>query len=79
MASVQRNWPVIAISSAGVIFILLGLLALAMPPAQEGVQLWQLDHQHAVYQMDVAGSFVLGLGIALTWLSGKLWNRQQLS
>ena len=37
MSPAQRNWPVIAISSAGVAFILLGLLALALPPAQEGV------------------------------------------
>jgi cytochrome c biogenesis protein CcdA len=79
MSPVQRNWPVIAISGAGVAFILLGLLALALPPAQEGIRLWQLDHQHAVYQMDVAGSFALGLGMALTWLGGKLWNRQLLS
>jgi cytochrome c biogenesis protein CcdA len=79
MSPVQHNWSVIAISGAGVAFILLGLLALALPPAQEGIRLWQLDHQHAVYQMDVAGSFALGLGMALTWLGGKLWNRQLLS
>jgi drug/metabolite transporter (DMT)-like permease len=79
MPPAQRNWPVIAISSAGVIFILLGLMALALPPAQEGMQLWQMDNQHAVYQMDVAGGFALSLGMALTWLGGKIWNRQLLS
>jgi len=47
----------------------------ALPAPQEGAQLLQLDSQHAVNVMDVAGSFVLGLGLALTWIGSRLWNR----
>ncbi|MGC9468300.1 MAG: hypothetical protein ACP5HS_06905 [Anaerolineae bacterium] len=79
MPSLKDNGLVVAVSSAGVLFILLGLLALALPPSQEGVELWQLGPLHAIYLMDAAGAFALGLGVALTWVGGKLWNRQLLS
>ncbi len=75
-ASALYNWPVMALSSAGVTFILLGLLALALPTAYEGAQLWQLDSGHAIYLMDLAGAFALGMGVVLTWLGGKLWSYQ---
>jgi len=76
MPSPRHNWLVVALSAAGVIFILLGLLALALPTSQEGMHVWQLDSRHAIYLMDVAGSFAIGLGLVLTWLGGRLWNRQ---
>ncbi len=71
----EYNWSVLGLSGAGVFFILLGLTALALPTAHEGVHLWQLDSGHAFYLMDVAGSFALGFGIVLTWLGGQLWKR----
>ncbi|MCJ7548274.1 MAG: hypothetical protein MUQ30_01155 [Anaerolineae bacterium] len=79
MPAPRHNWLVVALSAAGVIFILLGLLALALPTSQEGIHVWQLDSQHAIYLMDVAGSFAIGLGVVLTWLGGKLWNRQLMA
>jgi len=79
MPAPRHNWLVVALSAAGVIFILLGLLALALPTSQEGMHVWQLDSQHAIYLMDVAGSFAIGLGLVLTWLGGKLWNRQLMA
>jgi hypothetical protein len=71
-----RNGAVIALSLGGLAFILLGLLVIALPTAREGIQLWELDDRHAIYLMDIAGGFALGLGLALTWLGGKVWNRQ---
>jgi len=75
----RHNWLVVAISAAGVIFILLGLLTLALPTSQEGMHVWQIDSQHAIHLMDIAGVFAVGLGLVLTWLGGKLWNRQLTS
>lgn len=72
----RGNKLVIALSGAGVVFILLGLFVLALPAAQEGIHLWQLDSTHAIYQMDVAGAFVLSLGIMLTWLGSSFWKLQ---
>lgn len=72
----QQEWAVIALNGAGVLFILLGLLALALPAAQEGAQLWQISHQHALYLMDVAGGFAVGMGLMLTWLGGQFWKQQ---
>jgi len=71
----RGHWGVTAISAAGILFILLGLTAVALPEPQEGAQLLQLDGQHAVNVMDVAGSFVLSLGLILTWIGSRLWNR----
>ncbi len=79
MPAPRHNWLVVALSAAGVVFILLGLLALALPTSQEGMHVWQLDSQHAIYLMDVAGSFAVGLGFVLTWLGGKLWNRHLMA
>jgi hypothetical protein len=72
----RGNWLVIAVNAAGVLFIVLGLLALALPTAYEGPQLWELDPQHTISLMDAAGSFVLALGLMLTWLGSRIWHRQ---
>lgn len=77
--SANPHGLVVALSAAGLIFILLGFLALALPPSQEGVHVWQIDALHAIYLMDVAGVFALGMGLALAWLSGKLWNHHLMS
>jgi hypothetical protein len=79
MPAPRHNWTVVVLSAAGVIFILLGLLGLAIPTSQEGMHVWQLDSRHDVYLMDVAGSFAIGLGLVLTWLGGKLWNRRLMA
>jgi hypothetical protein len=71
----KYNWPILALSAAGVAFIFLGLIVLALPTAQEGVHIWQLDSEHAFYFMDAAGVFALGLGVILTWLGGRLWKQ----
>jgi hypothetical protein len=76
MHKTRFNWLVIALNGAGVLFILLGMLALAMPTAQEGMQIVQLDKEHALYLLDIAGGFVILFGLLLTWLGGKFWSRQ---
>jgi hypothetical protein len=70
---------VVALSGAGVVFILLGLMALALPTAHEGAYIWQLNGQHTFYLMDIAGSFAIGFGVILTWLGSRLWKHQMES
>lgn len=70
---------VIALSAAGVAFILLGLVTLALPDSYEGLIIWQLDPLHAISWLDVAGGFALGMGVILIWLSGRIWNRKLMS
>jgi hypothetical protein len=79
MTGGKRSILVIAMSAAGVLFILLGLAGLALPQAQEGARLWQVDTQHAVHLMDLVGIFAVGIGLTLTWLGGKYWNQQVLA
>ena len=76
MLTTRSNGVVISLSAAGVLFILLGLVALALPAPQEGIRILQLDGAHTLYSMDIAGMFTIGLGVVLTWLSGKFWTRQ---
>ncbi|MDF1514550.1 MAG: hypothetical protein P1S60_12145 [Anaerolineae bacterium] len=76
MPSTRFNWLVIALSGAGVGFILLGLLALSLPTAQEGMRIVQLDSEHTLYLLDIAGGFVILFGLLLTWLGGQFWRRQ---
>jgi hypothetical protein len=72
----KQHWLVIALSGAGVIFILLGLMVLALPDAYEGFHVWQLNSEHTFNLMDVVGALVLGLGVILNWLGGMLWQYQ---
>lgn len=76
MTSPKHNWMVIALSGAGVLFILLGLMALALPPTYEGFYILELDSEHSFYLMDVIGVFALALGVILNWLGGTLWKYQ---
>jgi hypothetical protein len=76
MKGSRYNWLVIGLSGAGVIFIFLGLLTLALPTAQEGVRIVQLDKEHALYLLDIAGGFVIIFGLLLTWLGGQFWRSQ---
>ena len=76
MIAGKQHWLVIALSGAGVLFILLGLMALALPDTYEGAYVWQLNSEHTFYLMDVVGVFVLALGVILNWLGGALWKSQ---
>lgn len=69
------DWRVVALSVAGILFILLGLIAFALPAPQEGELLLRLDSNHSVNLMDAAGLFAVGLGIVLAWLGGMLWQK----
>lgn len=68
------NWLVLALSAAGVLCILLGLLALAVPASREGAMIWHVDGKHTVHMMDAAGLTASALGVLLIWLSGQLWQ-----
>jgi hypothetical protein len=67
---------VLALSGAGIFFILFGLLALGLPASREGALLWELNAEHALSVVDAVGAFAASLGVALTWLSGMFWQRQ---
>lgn len=70
------DFTVPALSAAGIGFILLGLVAFALPADYEGELLMMLTPNHSLHVMDVAGAFAVGLGIVLTWLGGMVWQRQ---
>ncbi|MGC9398679.1 MAG: hypothetical protein ACP5HM_06040 [Anaerolineae bacterium] len=71
-----EDWRVIALSAAGICFIALGLFIFALSEDQEGTVLWQLGSEHALRTMDLAATFTVSLGVALTWIGGMLWQRQ---
>lgn len=55
---------------------MLGLVALALPPAQEGELLWEITPEHSLRMMDAIGGGAAGLGVLLTWLGGLLWHKR---
>jgi len=71
-----KDWRILALSGAGSIFIILGLMTLALPSTYEGMLVLGLGPEHALRMMDIAGMFSAGIGVILTWLSGMLWQRQ---
>ncbi|MEA3308445.1 MAG: hypothetical protein U9Q70_02900 [Chloroflexota bacterium] len=73
---VNLDWGIISLSLAGIFFILLGLVVLALPDGQEGIIIWQLDPDHALRLMDAVGVFATTLGVSLAWLGGMFWRRQ---
>lgn len=76
MAGFKQGWLVMMLSGAGVFFILMGLVALAVPTTYEGIYIWQLDSDHTFHLMDAVGAFALAIGVVLTWLGGVLWKVQ---
>lgn len=76
MTAPKQNWLVIALSGAGVLLILLGLMALALPDTYEGIYVWQLNSEHTFYLMDIVGVLALALGVILNWLGGAFWKSQ---
>ncbi len=68
-------WQVYLFSGAGLVSILTGLAALALPAGQEGALVWQLSPQQAIYWMDVAGFLTSLLGVVATWMGARLWRR----
>lgn len=75
----NRDWHILALSGAGIFFIVLGLAALGLPAGQEGELIWRLDPDHAVHLMDILGAFSATLGVLLTWLGSMLWQRRMKS
>ncbi|HOT92054.1 MAG TPA: hypothetical protein PLJ78_09900 [Anaerolineae bacterium] len=76
MSLFKHNWLVPVVSGMGVILILLGLMALALPETQEGAYILQLDSEHSFRLMDIVGVFALTLGVILNWLGGVFWKYQ---
>ncbi len=62
------------LSGTGLCFLLLGLVALALP-LDEGPELWKINTQHSITLFDVLSTGLLGIGCALIFLSASLWRR----
>ena len=75
----SRDWHILALSGAGIFFIVLGLAALGLPADKEGELIWHLGLDHAVHLMDALGAFSATLGVLLTWLGSMLWQRRMKS
>lgn len=79
LKTLGHSWLVVFLSGSGVLLILLGLLAVALPPSYEGPRLWQLATEHTVYLADALGGMAMVLGGGMIWVGSRLWNRRLLS
>jgi len=58
----------------GLLLLLLGLLAVALPDSMSGPVVWTFSANHGLRQADVIGSALLVTGSALTWLMLLIWQ-----
>jgi hypothetical protein len=59
---------------AGLLLLLLGLLAVALPDSMSGPVLWTLSADHGFRKADLIGSVLLAAGSAWTWLMLLVWQ-----
>jgi drug/metabolite transporter (DMT)-like permease len=70
------HWRVILLAALAVLLLLAGLSFLILPDPYEGPVFYQFDEQHTVRALDALGTVLLGLGCAVAWSAGALWQRQ---
>ncbi|MGD1996908.1 MAG: hypothetical protein PVH62_09060 [Anaerolineae bacterium] len=72
----MADWRVLLLSGTGLLTLLAGLAALALPDPYEGGVLYVLDPTHSVRVLDGIGLALVTLGGAMAWGAGLLWQRQ---
>jgi hypothetical protein len=70
------QWGVILLAALAVLLLVTGLGALILPDSYEGQTLFHFDAQHAARTLDVFGGALVGLGCAVAWTAGILWQRR---
>jgi len=72
----MTDWRVLLLSALSLLILLAGLIMLALPDTYEGTILYSFDAGHSVRSLDLAGVLLVGLGGAVAWGGGLLWQRR---
>jgi len=55
-------------------FLLLGLMAIALPDSLSGPVVWEGSADHGLRQADMIGLALMALGSGLIWITGLIWQ-----
>ena len=72
----MSKWYVIVLATLGLLLLMAGLLALILPEAYEGQEIYRIDEMHAIRQLDLLGGLLLAAGSMAAWSAGLLWQRK---
>lgn len=67
---------VVVLAALAVLLLIAGLLALIVPEAYEGQEIYRVDRMHAVRVLDLLGGALLLGGCAAAWTAGIVWQRK---
>ena len=68
----MSKWLVIVLAALGVLLLVAGLLALILPEAYEGPEIYRIDRMHSIRMLDLLGSLQERLGMALLLVTHDL-------
>lgn len=69
------RWQIVLLAALAVLLLLGGLFVLILPDSSEGPVLYRFDEQHTVRAFDGLGVVLLGVGCAVAWSAGVVWQR----
>lgn len=67
---------IIALAALAVLLLVAGMVALILPEAYEGQELYRIDEMHAIRVLDLVGAALLVIGSATAWTAGLAWQRR---
>jgi drug/metabolite transporter (DMT)-like permease len=72
----MHKWYIITLAALAVLLLVAGMLALILPDAYEGREIYRIDKMHSIRTLDVAGGVLLVVGCATAWAAGLVWQRR---
>lgn len=69
------KWTVITLAALSVLLLAAGLVALILPDAYEGREIYRIDDMHSLRFLDLAGAAMLAAGSGVAWAAGLKWQR----
>lgn len=73
------DWGARLFTLLALFIILAGLIVLALPDAEEGPIVVQLDPSHSLRVADFVGAGLIGIGMIIIWTSVLAWQRKRIS
>ncbi len=67
---------VVLLATLAVLLLLAGMIALILPDAYEGQEIYRINEMHAIRVLDLVGAALLAIGSAVAWAAGLAWQRR---
>jgi hypothetical protein len=66
--------PAFWMSLIALVFLIVGLCAIAIPDAMSGPVVWEMSADHGLRQADLIGALLLLVGSSLIWITSLVWQ-----